>query len=294
MQVTLEVIGKNSNVKRVILKGNTTIGRGGDCHLKIVSSQVSRKHCQIDIENNRVTICDLGSANGTFIDNSQLLPDEKVDVQPGAVVKLGNVSFLLQFKPDKAQLAFEEEGSTLELAAYKDAQNLKQVNEQLTKEQPAIHNVEENSDAKNNDAVKQVDDSNMFVAIEDEDNEAIDISTADVPDGEPISVILEAVDVEEAIANVIVEDAEIDEDKMADIIVEAEEDVIELEPVIVESNEPNRAQLKPEEIKPIEGAEKEAVVSDDDIADFLTDLENPEASTGTSKTDLNNFLDQFE
>ncbi len=236
MQVTLEVIGKKSNIKRVILNESTLIGRGAECNLKIVSSQISRKHCRIEIEPNRVTICDLGSANGTFINDSQILPDERVEISSGTTLRLGNVHFNLRFQQDENNPAFEEEGSTLELAAYRDAENLKQVKERIASE-------EEIKNSKDDDE----------------------------------AVVLEAVNKNDAVADVIIEDDEDDE-------------VIELEAI-----KPNPVAKKAEKKKEPEPKEvKENEASEDDIAGFLFDIDVPKESTDNNPTDLRNFLDQFE
>ncbi|VAX38823.1 hypothetical protein MNBD_PLANCTO02-2065 [hydrothermal vent metagenome] len=165
MQVTLEVIGKKSNVKRVMLNESTLIGRGAECNLKIVSSQISRKHCRIDVESNRVTICDLGSANGTFINDSQILPDERVEISSGTTLRLGNVHFRLQFQQDKSNPAFEEEGSTLELAAYRDAENLKQVEERIASEK----------ERKSSGTVDKEDVIPDVIIEEDDEEDAIEL-----------------------------------------------------------------------------------------------------------------------
>ncbi len=301
MEVTLKVIGKKSNVKRVILKKNTLIGRGKECNLQIVSSQVSRKHCQIDIEVDHVTVCDLGSANGTFVNDSQLMPDQKVTVTPGSTVRLGNVNFDLQYQSSNNDLGFGEEGTTVELAAYQGSKNLNQMQQNTT-------GIQSESESKQDDI---------------EDDETIDISAAEVPEGEPSSVILEvadldpiepeaveleAVEQEEAIAEPVVKNIVVADVIVEDVIVEKEkqeeenllielpsdassiidDEVIELEPLEVET-----VDQKPEE-KLIKVDSPEADVSEDDIADFLTDLDTSDESKEGSKSELKNFLNQFE
>lgn len=53
------------------------IGRAKDCHLQLASSFVSRHHCELipDESNRAVRVRDLGSQNGTFVN------DEKVQIE---------------------------------------------------------------------------------------------------------------------------------------------------------------------------------------------------------------------
>src|SRR5204862_3266160 len=50
----------------------TVIGRGEGCHIIINESLVSRRHARVLIENERPCIEDLGSANGTFVNQQRL------------------------------------------------------------------------------------------------------------------------------------------------------------------------------------------------------------------------------
>jgi len=50
----------------------TVIGRGEGCHIIINESLVSRRHARVLIENGRPCIEDLGSANGTFVNQQRL------------------------------------------------------------------------------------------------------------------------------------------------------------------------------------------------------------------------------
>jgi len=40
-----------------------------------------------------IVVADLGSANGTFVNNSQLTADEARKLNPGDVLRLGDLSF---------------------------------------------------------------------------------------------------------------------------------------------------------------------------------------------------------
>ena len=72
MIVRLLVSNDKANVKKVVLRSDTVIGRSSDCNLRIASKEVSRKHCSILLSDRVVRVRDLGSANGTFLNGSQI------------------------------------------------------------------------------------------------------------------------------------------------------------------------------------------------------------------------------
>lgn len=113
MQVYLELAGHpKANVKRVVLRGTTVIGRSRDCSLRIASGSVSRRHCEVRIEGDAVSVVDLGSSNGTFIDDERLPAGEERSLTPGAKLAVGGVSFLVRY----ASTNGADPGSTVDYA----------------------------------------------------------------------------------------------------------------------------------------------------------------------------------
>ncbi|MDB4778219.1 FHA domain-containing protein [bacterium] len=94
MQVRLKVIGgKNDGREIKISVPKFIIGRGEDAHLRPSSDLVSRNHCAINIGSGKVTVEDMGSRNGTFVNGEQL---EAVHlVQVGDTLRVGRLQFEL-------------------------------------------------------------------------------------------------------------------------------------------------------------------------------------------------------
>jgi len=46
------------------------VGRDQSCHLTVTAPGVSRKHLQLEIEDNQLFVSDLGSTNGTFVNRT--------------------------------------------------------------------------------------------------------------------------------------------------------------------------------------------------------------------------------
>jgi len=81
-------------------EGKTIIGRREDCDLRIPLSQVSRKHAMLLVQPDGARIRDLGSVNGTFVNNKRVSEQK---LEPGDHIVIGPVVFTVQIdgKPEK-------------------------------------------------------------------------------------------------------------------------------------------------------------------------------------------------
>lgn len=68
----------------------TIIGRDADAHLALNDSSVSRKHARILAQNNEFFIEDLGSSNGTHVDDVPVLFSV---LKAGDLVQMGKLAF---------------------------------------------------------------------------------------------------------------------------------------------------------------------------------------------------------
>jgi hypothetical protein len=75
------------------LYGRLTIGRAPSCDISMPgATNVSGNHCVIEVYNGQITVTDLGSTNGTYINGQRLTPNQQVPVFGGTVIYLGNQS----------------------------------------------------------------------------------------------------------------------------------------------------------------------------------------------------------
>ncbi|MEL7498797.1 MAG: FHA domain-containing protein [Planctomycetota bacterium] len=102
MQVVLRVVGgKNDGREITIAVPRFIIGRGDTAHLRPSSDLVSREHCEIVVgEEGNVTISDLKSRNGTFVNGSQLTA--RHFAQSGDSLRVGRLQFEVVIDPVKA------------------------------------------------------------------------------------------------------------------------------------------------------------------------------------------------
>jgi pSer/pThr/pTyr-binding forkhead associated (FHA) protein len=69
------------------------IGRGADCDLRLRSSSISRHHCLIRSENDGLTLVDLGSSNGTFLNGTRVR--SQAELKTGDEIRLDKYAFVI-------------------------------------------------------------------------------------------------------------------------------------------------------------------------------------------------------
>jgi pSer/pThr/pTyr-binding forkhead associated (FHA) protein len=76
----------------------TTVGRADHNTLTIHDNSVSANHCEILVNGPEVIVHDLGSANGTFVDDLRV--NKQCQVKSGHVIRFGSVEARLELGPD--------------------------------------------------------------------------------------------------------------------------------------------------------------------------------------------------
>ena len=97
MNVRLVLERRRRRVWTTELRGpETTLGRALGCTIRVPSSEISRLHCRLRVENGIVTVEDLESVNGTFL-NGQRVRDIEI-VRPGDRLEIGPVTFVVEYE----------------------------------------------------------------------------------------------------------------------------------------------------------------------------------------------------
>jgi pSer/pThr/pTyr-binding forkhead associated (FHA) protein len=106
MNYILQVVkGRSATTTLKLADAVTSIGRHDDCQIRIKSSQVSRRHCELFEAGGKLAIRDLGSSNGTFV-NGKKITGQQV-LKSGDELTVGTVTLrvskLGQGAPDASQ-----------------------------------------------------------------------------------------------------------------------------------------------------------------------------------------------
>lgn len=83
------VRGRSASDALSLIDGVNTVGRHDDCQIRIKSSQVSRKHCELFERKGLLMVKDLGSSNGTLV-NGKRIEGQSV-LEPGDEITIGGV-----------------------------------------------------------------------------------------------------------------------------------------------------------------------------------------------------------
>jgi len=110
LKAKLVVVGGDAKAKEVSLKLPTVIGRGKEVTLTLPHALVSRKHSEIFEKDGWLFVKDLGSLNGTYVNNRRIKEAQKLP--PDHLLTLGNVTFRAVYEAPVATAATEAEQPT--------------------------------------------------------------------------------------------------------------------------------------------------------------------------------------
>ena len=82
----------------VLVDGDNIIGRDNDCSVVLDASGVSRHHARIFVNEGRATMGDLGSKNGTCVNDRRI--DSAVDLVDGDQIEIGRVVLTYRWSDD--------------------------------------------------------------------------------------------------------------------------------------------------------------------------------------------------
>lgn len=88
----------------LVIRDRLPVGRGGE-GLVVIDDRVSRRHCELRAHGDQLLVADLGSSNGTFV-NERRLGAEPAVLSPGDVVTIGSVTVVVD--PDDADAPLDD------------------------------------------------------------------------------------------------------------------------------------------------------------------------------------------
>jgi pSer/pThr/pTyr-binding forkhead associated (FHA) protein len=103
MGVTLVMFTQGGERRDFPISGaKAVIGRNGDCDIQVSLGVVSRHHCEITIKKDGVTVRDMGSSNGTYVNTKRV---QEAGLNAGDTVMVGPVVFtvVIDGKPEEVK-----------------------------------------------------------------------------------------------------------------------------------------------------------------------------------------------
>lgn len=97
---------KQSFRQIALIRGKSVIGRGTEADIRLDDEMISRRHCEISWDGEKVTVRDLGSTNGTFVDG--ILLQDSMGIDSGNRLQIGKMILKIDFK-DSNEKSFDRE-----------------------------------------------------------------------------------------------------------------------------------------------------------------------------------------
>ena len=89
-----------------LVNGENVIGRNPDCTISLDFHGVSRKHFTITVNESEVIVTDLGSANGTYLNNQKL--STPTVLQRADTIKIGSIAMKFLPSGDPERLTYDK------------------------------------------------------------------------------------------------------------------------------------------------------------------------------------------
>jgi len=98
LNAKLVVVGGDVKTTEIKLRLPSTIGRGRGTTIVLPHPLVSRQHCELFEADGQLMVRDLGSLNGTFVNNQRVT---EAPLAPGELLTVGTVTFRAVYESDE-------------------------------------------------------------------------------------------------------------------------------------------------------------------------------------------------
>ena len=98
MEVRFVIVSPASQKRSVAVRLPILVGRSEEAKFRVQQDSVSRRHCEFFIKDDAVFVRDLGSTNGTLLDDEEIAASVATLVPPGTMVRVGGVAFRVDYE----------------------------------------------------------------------------------------------------------------------------------------------------------------------------------------------------
>ncbi len=103
---------KGRSACHFLREGEQIVGRAATCHVRLPDSSVSRTHAKVVLEDGKVTLTDLESSNGTFVNGAPITEPRELEL--GDVLAFADIELKLIESTPPAETMFSQNGSSIE------------------------------------------------------------------------------------------------------------------------------------------------------------------------------------
>jgi len=94
VNISLVMVSSDGKTREIELpKFPISVGRGEECKVRIPLAAVSRRHCELTIDDDELVVKDLKSSNGTFVNGERVRSRE---LAPGDLLAVGPLVFVVR------------------------------------------------------------------------------------------------------------------------------------------------------------------------------------------------------
>lgn len=111
LKAKLVVVGGDVKTTEIKLRLPASIGRGRGTTIMLPHPLVSRQHCELFETDGRLMVRDLGSLNGTFVNNERI---NEAPLAPGELLTVGTVTFRAVYEQNGAAPPLDPSAKTVE------------------------------------------------------------------------------------------------------------------------------------------------------------------------------------
>ncbi len=104
------------NGQEIPLEGKMTIGRLDECHIQVMDKLASRLHAEIEATDGKVTLTDLNSNNGTWVNEQRVTAP--VVLRSGDKIRIGETVFTFQTAGAPASAPVEKEPKAMQTMSW--------------------------------------------------------------------------------------------------------------------------------------------------------------------------------
>ncbi|MBY0111616.1 MAG: FHA domain-containing protein [Phycisphaerales bacterium] len=106
METSLVLVNRDGSQREVPLKkARVIIGRQADATMRLPDPNVSRQHCELQLDAGRPVLKDLGSSNGTYVNRRRI---SQTELSAGDTVSIGPFLFVVKIDGEPGKIDSEE------------------------------------------------------------------------------------------------------------------------------------------------------------------------------------------